>query len=140
MIVARYEVIDGSIERNLNYCADEVRAFKEMNQFDCSFSIGTIEYDIREKYVFGNKGETIEYWDYKSEGPIVYKGEDFREDPKLASYINFVASPVRLFDDKYIWYKDSIAIDYILHDQKLIFMEVQRENDRPKRRIIYEYI
>lgn len=140
MIVARYEVIDGSIERNINYCIDEARAFKEMNQFDCSFSIGKIEYNIREKYVFDSKGETIEYWDYKSEGPIVYKSEDFRGDTKLASYVSFVAFPVRLFDNKYIWYKDSIAIDYILQDQKLIFMEVQRGNDRPNRRIIYEYM
>lgn len=139
MILARYEVVDGSMEQNLHYCSNDIMAFKEMNHYDCSFSIGEVEYNIREKYVFGNKGETIEYWSYKSEGPIIYEAEELSNDPEFVSYIDLPSLPVRIIDNKYIWFKDSMAIDYVLEDEKLIFMEVDGTSNEPSRRVIYEF-
>jgi hypothetical protein len=137
-IKSKIEVIDGSIGTNLNYCSHEIKSFEKMDINDCSFKIDSIEYNLRNKYNFNENGELDSYWSYKSEGPLIYTTEDLNNDRNFLKYIGGENLSVKVFEDKIIDSKDSLAIEKILEKHKLIFV-THKNNDAKGRRIIYLY-
>lgn len=47
---------------------------------ECTFTMDGYEFDIEAKYIFNEKGEFTAYWNYLSEGPVVSKIEELKND------------------------------------------------------------
>ncbi|MEM6397572.1 MAG: hypothetical protein AAF741_14575 [Bacteroidota bacterium] len=138
-ITSKLLVIDGSVEENLNYCSHGIKSYSEMDIYDCSFMIDSVEFNLRSKYLFDKNGDLESFWSYKSEGPLIYSKKDLDTDERFFEYIGGVKLSVSLNGNNIIDSKDTLLIEKILEKQKLIFVSPRISDDGKIIRIIYEY-
>lgn len=135
-IIAKYKVLDEVMSVKHFHCREEVKSFKEMDRYDCSFKLDNDEFDIMEKYTYDDNGNVKEYWNYYPEGPLIYTMEDFLNDPKLMKSMNIDGLSVSLLDsNKVIDAKDTLIIERIRDN--LIF--VVRNQEMVDKHIKYLY-
>jgi hypothetical protein len=138
-IVAKYVVLDEELSPDHVKCVEEIKEFLKMDVNDCSFLLDNKEFDIEEKFVLDNSGQLKEYWRYKPMGPLTYDLEDLRSDKKFsdmigADKIKINSSPDQIFDSG-----DTLIIEKIYHEEKLIFVERKSELKNKQRRLIFEF-
>ena len=135
---SRMTVVDGSTDNNLNYCEGQIEMYSEMGQYDCSFTIEAIEYNLRSKFIYDSTHQLNAYWSYRSEGPVVYNSENILNDPILAASIGADKIPM-IHGNSIIFGDDTTQIESINEKYKLLFMERDLTKKGVKFRIIYEY-
>lgn len=131
-------VVDGRISNNLNYCEGDIKQYLEMGKYDCSFSINSVEFNLRTKFVFDSIGRVQSYWAYKSEGPIIYEKFDLNKDPKFSKSIGADIAPI-IEENIIIYGKDTFEIEAIDEELNLIFMKPQKRHNGLINRTIFEY-
>ncbi|MEM1219472.1 MAG: hypothetical protein AAGH79_11185 [Bacteroidota bacterium] len=137
-LTERMEVIDGSLTRNLNYCSHEIKPFRAMDVYDCSFTVAQIQYDLRNKFLFDERGKVASYWSYKAEGPVIHTLEDLTDDPDYLKYIGGDDLKVRVVEGMIIESSDTLWVEHIASKENLLFMKPQK-GDKAGKRIIYKY-
>lgn len=109
-----------------------------MEEYDCSFLINKTEYNLREKFLYDLSGKINSYWIYKSEGPVIFSRIDLSGDDKYVKSIGADKTP-KIVDNKIAYGADTLRIEMINDEYKLIFMELDRKVDRVRLRTIYKY-
>jgi len=140
-IVTKYITLDEKLSPNHSKCSDEVKGYKEMGKYDCSFQVEGLEFDIEEKYLLDDNGNIKEYWTFKSEGPLTYKVEELKSDPKFLKSIGGAKLNIKLLENrKQIMDKgDTMTIERIFQEEKLILIMKKASTKRTDRRILLEY-
>ena len=138
-IVAKYIVLDEELSPDHVKCEDEIKEFLKMDDLDCSFLLDNQEFDIEEKFVLDNNGQLKEYWNYKPMGPLTYDLKDLKADQKFsdligAGNIRITSSSDYIFDSG-----DTLKIEKIYQEEKLIFVERTSELRNKHRRLIFEF-
>lgn len=140
-IITKYQTLDENISPNHIKCSEEVKYFEEMNPYDCSFRLENFEFDIEEKFILDKNGNVKEYWTYKSEGPVIYKHHELKSDSKFLKYIGDAELNIRLLENKnqIVDKEDTLTIEKIFPDEKLILMKKQGYAKKKGRRILFIY-
>jgi hypothetical protein len=141
IISERFEVLDESTSKEQIWCEEVVKDFLEINEYDCSFKIDGIEYDIRKRVFIGMNGKLMEYWTYRSEGPVTYSMDDLKSDPKFFESTGLKDFNLNLLNN--ITIATSIAtleIDQIHPEYKLIVCKQNENLEKRKSKIIYKYL
>lgn len=138
MITSKMVVLDSRKGTTPRYCIGESKKLEEMNEYDCSFLVNDVEYILKEKFLFGKKGQLNEYWTYKSEGPIIYSFEELKNDSAFLEFIGGALQSVKISDGLLIDSGDTLTISKLLPVQKMIFVEGSPHFDGNKT-LIYNY-
>ncbi|WP_338767973.1 hypothetical protein WAF17_06810 [Bernardetia sp. ABR2-2B] len=139
-IVAKFVVLDEKLSPKNQNCVAEINNFKKFDfHKHCSFLLEEMEFDIDEQYIFDKSGELIGYLDYKSEGAIIYSWEN---SENLSDWDSLYQNNKHSFleDKKYIIdSSDTLEIERIFSDEKLIFTKRTQKQIEDSRRVIYQY-
>ncbi len=139
-ISAKYIVHDEWTSPQITNCAEDISSFLEMKEYDCSFKLREKEFDIEDKYVYNQSGSATEFWDYKSEGPMIYKSENVDLDKFLDAEIGLSNNIVSIADEKKIIDNgETLIIEKIYFEEKLIVAQQTKELKKDNRRFIYEF-
>ena len=140
-IKVKYQTLDETISPNHSKCSDEIRDFKKMGKYDCSFQIENFEFDIEKKYILNKNGNIKEYWIFKSEGPLIYNIKELKLDPKFLKSIGGNELNIGLLKNGHqiLDGGDTLTIEKIFLEEKLILMKKKRDTKKNKRRILSEY-
>ncbi|WP_299097646.1 hypothetical protein [uncultured Winogradskyella sp.] len=137
-ISVKYRVLDEKISPNNRNCSDKSVPYLKLENNDCSFSIGNYEFDIEKKYLIDNNGNLKEFWTYLSEGPLTYSVDELNQDMKFKKHENLEKFNVRISKNRteIIDAKDTLKIEQIFKNEKLILIERKENNGR---RILFAY-
>lgn len=140
-IITKYQTLDEKLSPNHTKCSDEIRGYKEMGKYDCSFQVEDLEFDIEEKYLLDDNGNIKEYWTFKPEGPLTYKVEELKSDPKFLKSIGGTELNIKLLENrKQILDKgDTLTFERIFPKEKLILIMKKGDVNKSGRRILFEY-
>ena len=86
-IVAKYRVLDEHLSLSNATCTGPVPGFLAAGPNACSFRVGGMEFDIRDKYVVDATCHLCAYWSYHSEGPVEHSLADLRQDERYAQQL-----------------------------------------------------
>ena len=138
-IVAKYVVLDEELSPDHVKCEDDIKEFLKMDDLDCSFLVDNQEFDIEEKFVIDHNGRLKEYWDYRPMGPLIYDLKELIADQKFAELIR--ADKIRITSSSdYIFDSgDTLKIEKIYQEEKLIFVERNSDLRNKHRRLIFEF-
>lgn len=140
-ITVKYQTLDEKNSPNNINCADEIREYKKMNKYDCSFQVEDFEFDIEKKYILDSNGNIKEYWRYKSEGPLIYKIDELKSDSKFLKYTGETELNIRLLENRQqiLDKEDTLTIERIFQEEKLILIKKEGDIKKNGRRLLFEY-
>jgi len=138
---AKYVVLDETLSPGNVKCSEDIKAFDEMGENDCSFILKEFEFDIEDKFVLDDKGTVAEFWNYLSEGPVTYSINELKLDTSLFNSIGGNRLLVMSSSDgsAIIDSGDTMKIEQVFPDEKLVFVELDPSLKKNGRRFIYEY-
>ncbi len=140
-ITAMYIVHDEKHSPNLSKCSDIKNDFLVASKHPCTFTMEGYEFDIEDKYILNEHGELTEFWNYLSEGPVVSKIEELKNDKNYLKSIGGEHITVKWGINKkvIITEKDTLKIEKIFPTYQLIWIEQNEETKKNGRRILIEY-
>ncbi len=140
-ITTKYQTLDEMISPNHHKCSDEIKEYKKMGKYDCSFQIENFEFDIEKKYILNKSGNLKEYWTYKSEGPLTYNREELESDPKFLKSIGGLKLNIKFLENgqQILDGGDTLTIEKIFQEEKLILMKKKSDFKKNGRRTLFEY-
>lgn len=140
-IKAMYVAHDEKHSPNLSKCSDIKNDFLVASKHACTFTMEGYEFDIEDKYIFNERGELTEFWNYLSEGPVVSKIEKLKNDKNYLTSIGGEHITVKWGINKkvIITEKDTFKIEKIFPTYQLIWIEQDQETKKNGRRILIEY-
>ena len=140
-IIAKYELLDEELSPKRMNCEEKTLDFLRMGKFDCSFKLENREFDIEKKFVLDELGNGNEYWNYLSEGPVIYTLTELKADKNLFESLSIEKINVSIAKNG-LQINDSgetLNIERIYKAEKLIFVVRNKETLKNNKRIIYQY-
>lgn len=139
-VVSKYLVLDEKLSPQITNCARAIPDFKDFDN-DCSFLLDKMEFDVQEKYNVDTYGKLKEYLRYKSEGALFYTLEDLKTDTIYYNSLGLKNFNLAFSEDKkyIIDSSDTLEIERIFPNEKLIFTKRTSKQIEDKRRVIYQY-
>ena len=140
-IVAKYELLDEELSPKHKNCEERIVDFLRMGKYDCSFKLDNYEFDIEKKFVIDELGNINEYWNYLSEGPVIYTLAELKSDKNLFESLSIKKTNVSISKNG-LQINDSgetLNIERIYKTEKLIFVVRNKETLKNNKRIIYQY-
>lgn len=140
-IITKYQTLDEERSPNHHKCSEEIKTFTKMDKYDCSFRLGNFEFDIEKKFNLDESGNLREYWTYLPEGPLTYNLTQLKSDPKFLKSIGGTELNIHLLENnnQIIDKGDTLTIEKIFPNEKLILIEKKGNTKINGRRIIFLY-
>lgn len=142
-IIEKYKAVETLIDGDTDYtfCHEDSKAFKNMGEYDCAFTIDKYKFTILDKFILDKKGKLKGYWNYLPEGPLTYNLEELKADPKLFNSVGGKNMTVRLLKNGY-QIKDKgkiLTIEKVFTDEKLILIKQKSYIKKRGMRILFQY-
>ena len=140
-LLIKYQTLDEIMSPRHSKCSEEVLPFKQIGRLDCSFTVNNLEFDIEKKYVLDSIGNTIEYWSYKAEGPLIDTKKDLYRDTSVLNYSPGTKRLIKVLDNsrQIVDKGDTLTIQSVFKAQQLILMKKKGYAKENGRRILYQY-
>lgn len=86
-------------------------------------------------------GRLQEFWDFKSEGPLIYERKNLKNDPGLLNhqFINSLNPSISIADKKIFYQNDTLIIEQNFPNQKILLIKQDKKRKANGRRILLEY-
>lgn len=138
-IISKYSTFD---EIGFKLCADDSPNFEDFNyEKDCAFILDEKEYGLSRQFRANNKGEFIEYVHYLPEGSLFHSLKDLEADTTYYNLLGLKNFNLSFSEDKkyIIDSSDTLEIECVFPNEKLIFTKKTSKQIENKRRVIYQY-
>lgn len=139
-IVSKFLVRDEFSSPKITTCPHEIPDFKEFTN-ECSFLLAGMEFDIQQRFNVDRNGVLEEFLTYKSEGALHYSLKNL--EAYTTYYNNLGLKDFNLSfskDKKYIIDSfDTLEIERIFPNEKLIFTKRTQKQIEDNRRVIYQF-
>lgn len=140
-LIIKYQTLDEIRSPKHSKCSEKILPFRQIGRTDCSFTVDNLEFDIEKKYVLDSVGNTIEYWSYKAEGPVIATKNDLYQDTSILNYRPGTKRLVNVLDNgsQIVDKGDTLMIQRVFRAQQLILMKKKGYAKENGRRILYQY-
>ena len=139
-IVAKYRVLDERLSPGNVTCTGAVQGFLAAGPDACSFRVGGMEFDIRDKYAVDATGHLRAYWSYHSEGPVEHSLTELRQDDRYAQQVGVGTFRVAWLPGggALVDGGDTLAVEACYPTEKLLL--AKRHAHTPAgQRVLYQY-
>lgn len=140
LMVAKYRVLDERLSPANVTCSNPVLGFLLAGPNACSFRVGGLEFDIKDKYEVDATGHLRTYWSYHSEGPVAHSLAELQQDEPYAQQVGVATFHVELLAGSWavVDSGDTLAVETHYPKEKLLL--AKRNAHTPAGyRLIYQY-